>query len=101
MAMPGDNRSIQTNKMSIRVRFGREQFCNGHPEHKTEELDLFIRDRATASFDARQDVASHVATEQLELSDKLVLSPSPLIAKLRYIRPNNISVVVHMHLQAS
>lgn len=101
MAVPGHNRCVQTDEMSIRVGLGRKQFCNGHPEHETKEFNLFVRHGATSGFDARQDIAGHVAAEQLKLSDKLVLSPSPLIAKLRYIRPNNIAVMMHTDLQTS
>ena len=99
--MPGHDRGIQTDEMSIRVRLGRKQIGNGNPEHQCKEFDLFVRDRAAPRFDAREDVAGHVATQQLKLSDKLVLSPSPLIAKFRYIRPNNIAVMMHTDLQTS
>ena len=88
---------------------GDEAGCDGPESQKatflyakdfSKKLNLLVGHDAALSFDVGEDVAGHVAPNQLQLSHKLVLRPTALITKLCDVLANNIFVAVHTHLQA-
>jgi hypothetical protein len=66
-----------------------------------EKLNLFVGHRAALCLDAGEDIAGHIASQKLQLSDEIILRQIPLITEFGHVRANDIPVAVHAHLQAS
>ena len=97
--MPSLDRYIQTHHPATEASFFGEQAAFLHAKDCGEILNLFVLHAAPLTFDVGEDVAGHVAPQQLQFRRQLVLSPTPLKTKLCDIRPNDIIVVAHTHLQ--
>ena len=99
--MPGDNAQVEADCPAAEMLFCREQIARRHPKNFSEKLNLLVRNRAALGFDVREDIACHVAAEELQLPDEVVLRPSPLIAELGHITANDIVVAGHALFRAS
>jgi hypothetical protein len=97
--VPSLDRYIQTHHPATEASFFREQAAFFHAKDFGEILNLFVLHNAPLSFDVGEDVAGHVAPQQLQFAHQLVLSPTPLETKLCDILANDIIVVAHTHLQ--
>jgi hypothetical protein len=89
--VPGHDRYIQTHHPATEASFFREQAAFFHAKDCGEILNLFVLHDAPLSFDVGEDVAGHVAPQQLQFRHELVLSPTPLKTKLCDIRPMTLS----------
>jgi len=57
-----------------------------------EKLKLLVGRRTALCLNIGQNVARHVAAQQLQLPDQLVLRPAALVAELDYASPNHVCV---------
>jgi len=80
----------------LRARlFRREQIRNRDAKDFGQSLNLNVGDGGPPQFDVGQNIPGDIKSRQLELGNKLVLSPIPQVAEFDHIWPDKVGARTH------